>query len=334
MNATPPLPKFRQSTWHFIAHSISIVVLVLGVLLSFAGPIGISRLPIIAGIVGARNALTVAGASVCIVGIVLLVVWKRARSVIASLTAALLVITLLSGAQVIGSGETNDDAAPVSENQLRILSWNINGDLASPATVADVARVTKANVVVLPEMTRASVGALRGLLPGYTVSPSVGTPEATTYVLTSADLRYRTSSEQPGPHPDKEAVLTSDQPGLPTIVAVHGSQPALRGNADWNDDLNWVAQQCSQLNTVVVGDFNATVDNFGNGKLGSCSDAASTHDGGSVGTWPTQLPTFLGMPLDHVLATEDRRILSFTVITSADESGARHRPILAVLPMG
>jgi endonuclease/exonuclease/phosphatase family metal-dependent hydrolase len=37
------------------------------------------------------------------------------------------------------------------------------------------------------------------------------------------------------------------------------------------------------------------------------------------------------MPIDHVLVTPQWKVDSFTVLTDRDESGARHRPIFAVL---
>jgi endonuclease/exonuclease/phosphatase family metal-dependent hydrolase len=84
----------------------------------------------------------------------------------------------------------------------------------------------------------------------------------------------------------------------------------------------------------VVGDFNASIDDFGGPTLGSCIDAAWQRDGASVGTWSTKLPTLLAMPIDHVLLTPSvGEVTSFTVLTDQDDSGARHRPVMAVITL-
>ena len=126
-------------------------------------------------------------------------------------------------------------------------------------------------------------------------------------------------------------MLTPNAPGVPLLVALHAPQPGLRSTAPWSSALTWVERECSTRTAVAVGDFNATVDNFGSAALGGCRDAAIARRSGAVATWPTSMPTWLGMPIDHVLTGDAWRVVSFTVITSEDGSGARHRPILAVL---
>jgi endonuclease/exonuclease/phosphatase (EEP) superfamily protein YafD len=126
-------------------------------------------------------------------------------------------------------------------------------------------------------------------------------------------------------------VLLPRRHGLPRLVALHAAQPALRGNADWNADLRWVAAQCRRADVIAVGDFNATLDTFGGAALGGCRDAASLAGAASLGTWPTAVPPLLGMPLDHVLLGSGWRLDGYSVLHGEDGSGARHRPVLAVV---
>lgn len=82
---------------------------------------------------------------------------------------------------------------------------------------------------------------------------------------------------------------------------------------------------------MVAGDFNASIDGFNGPALGQCRDAASRMKSAAVGTWPTNLPTWLGMPIDHVLAGNTWKVVSYSVLTSQDKTSARHRPTLAVM---
>jgi endonuclease/exonuclease/phosphatase family metal-dependent hydrolase len=115
------------------------------------------------------------------------------------------------------------------------------------------------------------------------------------------------------------------------LVALHAAQPALRGNGVWRRELDRAAAACGDPHAVVVGDLNATLDDLGAPALGGCRDAAALRSAAGLGTWPTAVPPVLAMPIDHVLVGRDWTVRSFTVLTAEDASGARHRPILAVL---
>jgi endonuclease/exonuclease/phosphatase family metal-dependent hydrolase len=115
------------------------------------------------------------------------------------------------------------------------------------------------------------------------------------------------------------------------VVALHAAIPAAGGNALWRAELARAAEACRDPRTVVVGDFNGTIDDFGAAGLGDCRDAAALRGAASLGTWPTGVPPVLAMPIDHVLVGADWAVDRFSVLTSEDASGGRHRPILAVL---
>jgi endonuclease/exonuclease/phosphatase (EEP) superfamily protein YafD len=136
---------------------------------------------------------------------------------------------------------------------------------------------------------------------------------------------------QHSPEPERSAALAPSSGSLPRIVAIHALKPLPGETGAWDADLDWVARLCSDPSTIAVGDFNATVDHFDAGRLGGCRDVAAARGAASVGTWPAALPTWAAMPIDHVLIGSGWAARSFTVLTAADGSGARHRPILAVV---
>ncbi len=65
--------------------------------------------------------------------------------------------------------------------------------------------------------------------------------------------------------------------------------------------------------------------------IGACRDAARAVGAGAFATWPTRMPSLLGAPIDHVLATGSWTPLGFRVIETHDDAGSDHRPIVAVL---
>lgn len=307
-----------------------------GLLLVLAGTLRISHVAPFAAIVGLRNALTVL-ACLGFAASAIALLWRQNRPLAAPLAAGLLVLTIVSGTVVVGRGFSNDRPAPMAAGTLRILSWNTNGDLVDPPTVAALAARLDATIMVLPD---ADIGTDAGSYERAfrnanhpMLLRAAGTPTARIAVYVAAPYNGD-GNVTVGPDPDRTLRVTPNTPNtanLPTIVAVHAAQPTWGGTAEWNTEQDWVAGQCRSGQVIAVGDFNATVDSFDNAALGRCVDTATARHAASVGTWPTRLPTWLGMPIDHVLATPDWRVRSFTVITDEDESGALHRPIFTVL---
>ncbi|GGF23288.1 hypothetical protein GCM10011399_16120 [Subtercola lobariae] len=305
------------------------MVVMLGVFLSLmAGHFGLGRVSIVSSLVAGRNALTAGYVGVAVGFGLLGIFWTRGRQQVAVFGISFVLVATCSGFGIAIGGISNDFPARTVSGDLRILSWNINGDLVSAEQVAAVAHMNDANIVVLPDATYSTVVQLADLMPAFTVSPTP-TERQETYVLTSSDLGRLQSVPADGPSSTKEAIVVSASP--PRLIAIHVAQPVLRGNSQWNADLAWAESECRVPNTILVGDFNATVDNFGQSSLGGCNDAASTRKAASTGTWPTFLAPALGMPIDHILASPNWLVRSFTVITDQDSSGARHRPIFAAL---
>ncbi len=312
------------------------MLLVVALSLCFASTIGIERLPIIATLIEPRNAVTIAAVLLGALGSLAAVLLRSVRRVLLPLALAVLLAGAVSALVAFHRGFADPRPAAVAVSQLRVLSWNTNGELVGPGTVARVAETEHANVIVLPEVAsrtggRAYVAALQhdGLVMRAYSPRGAGVVE--TLVLVSTALGEYRDDVRHGPDASRSAELIPLTPGLPTIVALHAAQPSFGDVDRWKKDLEWVTAQCRRGSVVAAGDFNATVDGVGSAQLARCRDAASERAGASVGSWPTALPTWVAMPIDHVLASPDWHIDSFTVITTEDHSGARHRPVLAVV---
>ena len=317
------------SGWWWAACVVVAIALVLG----FADILGISRLPIVAGVEGPRNALTVAAGVGALVALAVAFI-RRMRFIALPIGVALAVTVAISAPIVLARGLANAQPVAVGGGQLRILSWNTNGDLVAPEVIAAEAAAVQANVVVLPEIDSADEG---GIVEAFgrhhlrMVPQSARDHGVEVLVLTDASLGRRDSAHVGAPAGSATLTLHPADPRQPALVALHADQPTLRGNGDWRAEVAWVAEQCGRGSAIVAGDFNATLDELGSSGLGRCTDAAAAVHAGSVGTWPSAAPTWLAMPIDHILVTPDWTVDSFTVLTGADGSGARHRPVLAVV---
>jgi endonuclease/exonuclease/phosphatase (EEP) superfamily protein YafD len=301
--------------------------------LGFADILGISRLPIVAGVEGPRNALTVAAGVGALAALAVAFI-RRMRFVALPIGVALAVTVAISAPIVLARGLANAQPVAVGVGQLRILSWNTNGDLVAPEVIAAEAAAVRANVVVLPEIDSADeVRIVEAFGRHHLRMAPHSVPEngVEVLVLTDASLGRRDSVNAGAPVGSATVALHPVDPLQPALVALHADQPTLRSNGDWRAEVGWVAEQCRRGSAIAAGDFNATLDELGSPGLGACTDAAATVHAGSVGTWPTAVPTWLAMPIDHVLVTPDWKVDSFTVLTDADGSGARHRPVFAVV---
>ncbi|MDH2442647.1 endonuclease/exonuclease/phosphatase family protein [Amnibacterium sp. CER49] len=299
-----------------------------------AGPLGLARLPVVAGLLGPRNALTAGAAVLALVATGVALVAPRVRRAGLLLAAGLLTGALLLGVVAAVRGFADRQPPPVAAGRIRILEWNVNGDLVPPSEVARLAVRERADVVVLPEILTAAHATYAAAFQaaGMPVRAFAATrdSEVETAVLVRTPLAGYAARVGSSAAPHRSAALVPLRPGLPRLVALHAAQPSLRGNADWNADLRWVAAQCRAADVVAVGDFNATLDTLG-AALGGCHDAAGIAGAASVGTWPTAVPPLLGMPLDHVLLGSGWRLDGYSVLHGEDRSGARHRPVLAVV---
>jgi endonuclease/exonuclease/phosphatase (EEP) superfamily protein YafD len=110
---------------------------------------------------------------------------------------------------------------------------------------------------------------------------------------------------------------------------VHMVPPA--GTWRWklrNEQLDALAKRVDQEEkpTIVVGDFNTTpwTHAFGQLMRGKLQDSA--YGRGIRGTWPAAIPNFLRIPIDHVLHTDDIRVLERELL---EPFGSDHFPLYA-----
>lgn len=315
--------------------------------LTWPQAVGWETAPIFGQAVALRAVLAVSAiAAVCALAILRFV--PGLRKLTGSLAFVLVLFAISNGTILAMRGLTGTALTP-SADAITVLEWNTQGDRVSAATIAALAIERHADVVALPETT-AHLGEAVALAMKAAGSPmwvntvSFGSEykAMNTTILLSPSLGDYTVTSYSGSGPPLNTntaptVVARPTDGTgPSIVAVHAVAPREGQMGNWRSDLHWLAEQCAGDDVVMVGDFNSTVDNmWGLGRdgahLGNCSDAGVAAKGAGLGSWPTNVPSLLGAPIDHVLATPNFRVTGFEVPSEYDAAGSDHRPLVVQL---
>ncbi|MDZ8172155.1 endonuclease/exonuclease/phosphatase family protein [Microbacterium xanthum] len=302
----------------------------------------------IAQVVSFRGLVAVAFAGLGLLA--LLFALARPLRVMATTLAIVCLAAAIGNGVVLYDRGWGTETLPAStEDSLRVMTWNTAGSgNTSAGAIAEIAVAMQADIITLPE-TSADTGeqvaiAMRDYgRPMWVHHATFGSQDSgwdalSTTILISPDLgdyaviessRDGTSNTSTVP----SAVVMPTSGDGPTVVAAHAVAPRVDDMQQWRSDLQWLADQCAVDNVIMAGDFNATVDHMAalgvdGGTLGRCLDAASETGNGAVGTWPSQLPSHVGAPIDHILASPSWVPTGSIVLRSMDGSGSDHRPLI------
>jgi endonuclease/exonuclease/phosphatase (EEP) superfamily protein YafD len=266
-------------------------------------------------------------------------------------------IGAISGGVIMGMRGYGTGMLPsATDTSVRVMSWNTDGNAMGAAEIAQTAVAMDADIVALPE-TADFVGEevaveMRGLgrpmwvhHVAFNGDVQNGPQAWQTTLLISPDLGdYSVIAESADATSNTEVVpsvvaMPVDGDG-PAVVAVHAVSPQPQYMEQWANDLSWIADQCVDGNVILAGDFNATIDHMaglgvGDANLGHCYDAAASTGNGAVGTWPTNIPSLLSSPIDHIMHSAAWEATGSIVLTNLDEAGTDHRPVVVQLePVG
>ena len=310
---------------------------------------GVVQLPILAQLVSLRGAAASVGLGLVALLVVVALVAKSVRRFAASIAVIMLAFCLINLAVLSTRGFGNTTFATATDNDVTVLSWNTLGDLPGADTIAQLAIEVGADIVVLPETSRAAGEAVASIMgdsglpmAAYTSAYDEVSKARSTTLLISTDLGDYTVDEEVRTTSVLPSVVATPADGSgPTIIAVHPVAPIPGEMEHWREDLQWVKNACVGGNVIMAGDFNSTMDHFAglatapDAAIGECLDAAATTDNAAVGTWPVAIPALLGAPIDHVMSTANWRATGMRVIETQDDSGSDHRPVVAQLtPVG
>jgi endonuclease/exonuclease/phosphatase (EEP) superfamily protein YafD len=289
--------------------------------------------------------LTVAlAASVLLILFVVAALWRRARRFAGSLAVAFLAFAAIGLAVLSLRGFGTNTEAEKGPEDITVLAWNTLGDAPGAATIAELANSVDADVVSLPETSAeagveiaALMNAAGRPMTAITSSFDLISKSRSTTLLISSELGGYTRQTDRGDTSTLPTVIATPDDGTgPVLIAAHPIAPLPSEMENWRNDLTWLSSVCTG-DTIMAGDFNATLDHLsrlaaGPGTdFGQCVDAAAASGNGAVGTWPSDVPALLGTPIDHVMSTSGWAVTSSRVIHQQDNSGSDHRPVVATL---
>ncbi|NMI00097.1 endonuclease/exonuclease/phosphatase family protein [Pseudonocardia acidicola] len=247
--------------------------------------------------------------------------------------AAVVGTVALAGISAVARRAIAAPAPAPGPGDLTILSANVLKGRADTGELARLIERETPDVVVLPEAGPDFRDKLMPLVAdlGYRswVSAEPGTADLWGVTLLASaragDLRVRTGYEMRCHY----LQATGGILGRRDLFAVHAASPLKpRWTPVWRSDLELVAGWCgAPVPPIVAGDFNATLDHsLLRAGLGGCRSAATGTGRALAGTYPSSLPRWLGIQIDHVLVPADAVTTRFEIV---DVAGSDHRAVLA-----
>jgi endonuclease/exonuclease/phosphatase (EEP) superfamily protein YafD len=326
----------------FLAAAVIVIVAVALAIAAWPQLFGLADSPVVAQIVSLRGLAAAVGFVAVIALTLVALVSPRVRRFAASLAIVCLVFCLLNVLVLSTRGFGSEGFESSTDSDVTVLSWNTLGDAPGASVIAQLALDTGAEVVSLPETTRATGLEIARLMNDaghpmalFTLAYDEISKSRSTTILISVDLGEYQADETTRTTSTLPSLVATPKDGTgPTFVAVHAVAPIPGEMENWRTDLGWLKTACITQNVIMAGDFNSTIDHYSGlasspgATIGDCADAGVASDNGAVGTWPAMLPALLGAPIDHAMATSNWRVTGMRVVLSHDGFGSDHRPIL------
>ncbi|MFC5061700.1 endonuclease/exonuclease/phosphatase family protein [Actinomycetospora atypica] len=225
----------------------------------------------------------------------------------------------------------DDGNAATTTRDLTVLAANVWLGRADPSALAAIIRTERPDVVVLPEAGDRFRKRLLDVLEGYhgwSCAPgraeveAAGADEGPSLTMLVADGAGETDV-----HPASSDTLSGwialDLGGV-RVVGVHPAVLLPRRTPDWVREHRLLGPLLADPEhpTVVLGDLNATPEHGLPGRVLTA---------GAPATWPANRPRWIGVTIDHVLASGPVSARSVEVL---DVPGSDHRAVLARLVVG
>ena len=246
----------------------------------------------------------------------------RTAAFLGLLTCALLVAA--AAPQWYPSGPGAAAGAPA----MRLYSANLWARTKDVEALPPAIRAAAPDVVVLIELGDAPAARLDEVLAGYphrVATPRIDRPSGPARSVIASRLPLKAIADRPdGLHAVAATVSTSDGPVH--LLGVHLTRP-WPFEEQWGQISQTMALQAivEDLDgpVVVAGDFNSV----STGRIGRQvrGDIGLHPAPGFPGTWPSFLPSALGVTIDHVWATPD---LAFAGRRLGEANGSDHRPVV------
>ncbi|MDO5494828.1 MAG: hypothetical protein Q4G64_03860 [bacterium] len=233
-------------------------------------------------------------------------------------------------------------AIPEADGELTILTLNTQWANVPPEDVAALVRSASADVVLLPETPIINTIHIRDLLAHegleFSVHPERKGDSRDTSLLIAAGLgEYRSAGS-----PILGSARAESAAEGPLVTAIHALPPATPWPFTWiyggdhheEMRLEWVADMERSLALcggspwgILGGDFNGTRDHLAGMPTCGYVDVLAQTGAGGWGTWPDDLPAWMGAPIDRIYVDPAhwRPVAGWLV----DMDGTDHRAVIA-----
>ncbi len=237
---------------------------------------------------------------------------------------------------------------PVHPGEVTVVALNTQWANVPPGEIARLVRAAGADVVLLPETPIIDALHVRDLLAfgdaagdggrEFTVLPERKGDSRDTSVLVAADLgAYRSAGS-----PMVGATQAAPEGEGPVITAIHALGPPTPwpftwiygGNSSEQIRQNWVADMEASLSTctasawgILGGDFNGTRDHLAGMHDCGYVDVLLETGAGGWGTWPDDIPAWMGAPIDRIYVDPAHWVPLDSWIV--DMPGTDHRAVVA-----
>jgi endonuclease/exonuclease/phosphatase (EEP) superfamily protein YafD len=264
------------------------------------------------------------GLLVCTLGLVALQRWRSAMVAV--------LLALVVGGSLTPFAFRSADLALAESDSISIYFTNVYIGNEDSQAIAEGIKQFDPDVVLAIELTRTVYEELVELLPEYPLhhfepGPTAFQIAAFSKVIDGVEPVITPRFFDDAPEPSMEVNL--DFAGRPLrIIGIHPPPPISDFWSDQRDQqLLAVARDVgeSEIDTVLGGDFNATP---WSPIFGEVIELSGLQDGRRFGqvhpTWPTNLPLFMRIPIDHVLISENLVLVERVLGPAA---GSDHLPV-------
>lgn len=265
------------------------------------------------------------------------------------LSAALAVVGVLHGVTIYSRGISNPGSLSADpgittsspgNGAITVLQYNTHGGLVEATSIADLVEEEGIDVLTLPETSTVSgveiVDELanRGLTFQMFDTGTAGTDadyDSTVLLVSSAMGEYVEADVDTGDAVYRSIVRAVPADGSgPDLIAIHSVAPSTLSTKQWRIEIESAYNLCGAYpNAIYSGDFNSTVDHeLALGLSTTCTDAVAQAGSAGLGTWPSNLPSWLGSPIDRVMAPTGYEGTEAAIV---DLGGSDHRGVVVRL---
>lgn len=279
-----------------------------------------------------------------LISIMIIVLFKNSFHFENNIKNKFLVIgMLISVILIVGGTSSKTVEINTDGRNIRLVEWNIANKI-NESNIRDIFGEFNADIAVFPELggygkgdrsnkrlsdlfTKASID-----LKNYEVFISVptdGNIAPVTVIIKKEFGEYTTYKDTPITR-FGTVYLSPKSNNNPCIIGVHSAPPLMGLMNIWKKDLELISNIAyNNDDSIIVGDFNATMRHGALNKIKTHIDALEYAPKFSTGTWHRSVPSIFRTTIDHILIPSNKYIVKS--IETKEYNNSDHLCIFAII---